>query len=282
MNVKLIADAGSTKVEWAVLSSDGSVEKRFVSDGINALLADHDHIRTILAGVRKESGSDCCFNKIHFYGAGCATSEICAGMSDILKEMFDCGDVSVESDLLAAARSLFLRGKGIACILGTGSNSCFYDGKKITANIPSLGYILGDEGSGASLGKRFVSDAFKGILPQILLENFKSRFNLSLADVLCRVYRTPEPNRFLASIVPFIKENIEVDAVRSLVKDEFRRFFQRNVARYPDAAKHIIGFIGSIALNFEDILRETASSEGMQIGEIIKAPMDGLISYHAL
>ncbi|MDE7381307.1 MAG: ATPase [Muribaculaceae bacterium] len=279
-NVKLIADAGSTKVEWVALGEDGSVVGRIISDGINALLAEIEDVEFSMKNVREQLGQEFSYKEVHYYGAGCATDRVCNKMSEILKSVWDVDSVYVYSDLLGASRALFGNKRGIACILGTGSNSCLYDGKKIDRNVPSLGYVLGDEGSGAALGKRLVSDAFKNQLPDKIREEFLEEYSISLTDILDRVYRTPSPNKFLASLVPFIKKNIWNPYLFSLVHQELTSFIKRNVAMYPGAHSMPIGFMGSIAVVFEDILRDAASKQGYEISTILKAPMDGLIDYH--
>ncbi len=280
MKNRLIADAGSTKVDWVLIDAKGNVASRTTSDGINALLASPKEIEETLGSVYADLSKAGTPAEIDYYGAGCATPSICAKMQEALRHIWGAEEVSVSSDLLGAARALFGHGKGIACILGTGSNSCLYTGKEIESHVPSLGYILGDEGSGAAIGKRLVSDAFKGILPEEVRDNFLSWSQLTLEDILEKVYRGKAPNKFLASLVPFIKENIWNTYLYSLVLKELTMFFKRNVALYHGAHPYPVGFIGSVATNFENILREAASSQGFSVGKIMASPMDGLINYH--
>ncbi len=281
MTTKLIADAGSTKVEWCLVGADGNVKERFTTCGINALLISEDELDAILTNVKTQLGEASLEDEIHYYGAGCATPAICQKMVRALHRFFPGAMVYVGSDLLGAARALCGRKPGIACILGTGSNSCLYDGSTITNNVPSLGYVLGDEGSGAALGKRLVADAFKGHLPAMIRENFLATYKLSLADILENVYRKPAPNTFLASLVPFIKENIWNPYLYSLVLEELTYFVKRNVAMYVGAHSLPINFTGSIAFHFEKILREAASTHGYRVNNVVASPMDGLIKYHA-
>jgi N-acetylglucosamine kinase-like BadF-type ATPase len=249
----LIADAGSTKTDW-VLLSDNAEEERVSTVGYNALLTSESAASDIFTTVRKVENLLCRHTG--------ATHAVAA------------------SDLLGAARGLSVHERGIACILGTGSNSCLYDGEKILRNTPSLGFILGDEGSGSALGKRLIADIYKGVLPTELCEKFRQQSGLSVADVLEHVYRQPAPNKFLASFVPFIKENIEQPRLRSLVEEEFSRFFCRNIAAYEEADKLPINFIGGIANAFADILTDVAEGLGYRIGKILKSPIEGLIAYH--
>lgn len=280
MKKKLIADAGSTKVDWALLSEDGHLENVLASEGINALLAEDDAIKNILGKISSETGDARDIAEIYYYGAGCATPQICERMKKLISTFYPDVQVNVDSDLLGAARAIFGAGKGIACILGTGSNSCLYDGSSIVMNIPSLGYILGDEGSGAALGKRLINEAFKGQLPENIKKKFLEKYDFTLPLILENVYRKPAQNRFLASIVPFISENLWNPYIYSLVLEELTSFVKRNVAMYPGAHSLSLGFTGSIAFNFEKILKEAAASQGYSVRSVIKSPIEGLVKYH--
>lgn len=275
----LIADAGSTKTDWALLSPEGKEALRFSTPGLNAILATEEQAGEMFASVRSQLG-DAEIKDIHYYGAGCATEQICSGLSRMLREHMGSETASVHSDLLGAARGLLGREKGIACILGTGSNSCLYDGERIVSNIPSLGFILGDEGSGAALGKRFLSDLFKQRLPESVRDRFRQQYPLTLAEILEKVYRQPAPNRFLASLVPFIKETIWNPYVYSMVQREFARFYRRNVSAYKGARFLPVNFTGGVANAFPDILREAAARKGIRVGIITPSPMQGLIRFH--
>jgi len=280
MKTKLIADAGSTKLEWALLASDSTVLSSFTSDGINALLADTDSIMSSFKAACSKLPEGTPVEEIHYYGAGCATPAICDKISEALTEVWKGAQTFVYSDLLGAARSLFGKKSGIACILGTGSNSCLYDGDRIVNQIPSLGFILGDEGSGAALGKRLVSDAFKLQLPENIREKFLEKYSLTLPEILDRVYRQSTPNRFLASFVPFLSENLWNPHIYSLVLEELTQFIRRNVAMYPRAHSLELSFTGSIAFHFDKILKEAAASLGYRVTSITETPMKGLIDYH--
>ena len=274
----LIADAGSTKIDWAYLSPDGGV-RRFQTEGLNALLASGDDMARVLGTVCK-SLPDSEVNQVFYYGAGCATQAICGKIRQALSSTLNTGDVFVASDLLGAARALLGHEPGIACILGTGSNSCLYDGTDITMNIPPMGFILGDEGSGASLGKRLLGDIAKTVAPEHIRDHFARRFALTVPDILDRVYRQAPPNRFLASMVPFISDNIRDPYMTALVRREFSDFLSRNVMLYPGANEMPVHFTGSVARVFGDILRDAAASAGLSVGTILAAPMPGLITYH--
>lgn len=281
MKTTLIADAGATKVEWVLISAEGRVLDRFVEDGINALLATPEEVRDAFCNVSNRLADRTLAEEIYYYGAGCATDEICSKVHDALSEVWPKADIFVSSDLLGTARSLFSNQPGIACILGTGSNSCLYDGEKIATNVPSLGYILGDEGSGAALGKRLVSDAFKHHLPEAVRTKFLETYGLTLADILDKVYRSNRPNKFLASLVPFIKENLWNPYLYSIVHQEFTLFVKRNIAMYDGAHSLPVSFTGSIAYHFSDILKEAAAAQGFKVERITAGPMEGLIDYHS-
>ena len=182
--------------------------------------------------------------------------------------------------MLAAARGLCGHEPGIACIMGTGSNSCYYDGKHIGANVSPLGFILGDEGSGACLGKLLVGDILKNQMTPELKEKFLKQFNLEPADIIDRVYRKPFPNRFLASLSPFLAQNLNEPCVRTLVLNSFKAFLKRNVMQY-DYQHSKVHFIGSVAFHYKEVLAEAAQEMGIQIGTILQSPMEGLISYHS-
>lgn len=280
MKNKLIADAGSTNVEWTLIDSDGLVVQSFVSDGLNALLSSPETIEKSFRDVHAMLPEEIPVEEIHYYGAGCATPAICDKVKRVLESIWVGAECFVNSDLLAAARSLFQNRKGIACILGTGSNSCLYDGEKIVSQIPSLGYVLGDEGSGAALGKRLLSDVFKEQLPENVREMFLEEYKLTLPDILDHVYCDPAPNKYLASLVPFIKKHLWNPYIYSLVLKELTKFVKRNVAMYKGSHSLDVSFTGSIAYNFDKIVREAASSVGYRATEITRAPMEGLIIYH--
>lgn len=276
----LIADSGSTKTDWAFIDG-GTVCFRHTTMGINPFHQEREEIGRILTEELKPAFPDRWnIAAVYFYGSGC-TPEKRPLVSEMLREAFpDMGHVEVEGDLLGAARAVLGRREGVACILGTGANSCLYDGHRVVRNTPPLGYILGDEGSGAVLGKLFMNAIFKGFVPDRLREAYLAWAGITYAEVIDRVYRRPQANRFLASVAPFIKERVsEEPALRELVVENFHAFFRRNLVQYGDC--HEVGFVGSIAWAFRDILREVANEEGYQVTVIMKSPMEGLLSYHA-
>lgn len=280
----LIADCGSTKIDWCLLN-DNKVEKQVFTLGMNAVMLTEEEIRSRLASeLLPELGKLCDkVDAIYFYGAGCISPEVCGNVARALKANIpDAQVIEVYSDLLAAARALCGHEPGIACILGTGSNSCLYDGTGVAENISPLGYILGDEGSGAVLGKLFLGDVLKRQLPPELSAAFLAEYDLDLLTIIRRVYREPQGNRFLASVTPFLSKHIDVPQIHDLVVGAFRAFFRRNIKNYTQYEQHSVNFIGSIAYYFADTLREAAQAEGCSVGKIVKSPMEGLIKFHTV
>ena len=248
--------------------------------GTNPFFQSSDEIADEIASALIPQLPSAEVDDVFFYGAGC-TAEKQPVLADALsRHLSVSGRLEVATDMLAAARSLCGHEPGIACILGTGSNSCAYDGTVITKNVSPLGFILGDEGSGAVLGKTLVGDILKEQLPRHIIEKFNDRFHLTAADIIERVYRQKLPNRFLASLVPFLGENIADESVERLVVDSFRRFLVRNVKLYDGWNRLPIGFNGSIAYYYRPQLVKALQAEGMTLGRIVQAPMDGLIEYH--
>lgn len=276
----LIADCGSSKIEWCLLGAD-TVDTRFHTPGMNALMLTEGEIRSrFLDELAPEIPDPQAVDRVYFYGAGCVSEEVCASVAAALKAVVPEAHIEVDTDLLAAARALCGTRPGIACILGTGSNSCRYDGESIADNVSPLGYILGDEGSGAVLGRILVGDVLKHQLPKDLCDSFYKETGLDRLTIINNVYRQPAANRFLASLVPFLAAHITRDEVRRLVRGSFESFFRRNVANYSGYRFLSCNFVGSVAYHFADVLREAAERCGCHVGTVVKAPMDGLVSYH--
>ncbi len=274
----LIADCGSTKTDW-VLCNGGNIIARARTQGLNPTHQESDEIYEILSAELPDEITSVTPDNIYFYGAGCAYDIANNRMRKALEGIFATRQIEINSDLLAAARALCKHEEGIACILGTGSNSCLFDGEKIVENTPSLGYILGDEGSGAHLGRQLLSDCLKHQLPQSLREKFFKQYNLDIATILEKTYHSSLPNRWLAGFTPFLSENKNVPEIKMMLKYCFTQFFQRNTMVYRRSwlPIHIIGNVG---LNFSDEIRETAESLGLSVGNIEASPMEGLIEYH--
>lgn len=274
----LIADSGSTKTHWC-LAERGEMLRQAYTDGINPFFQGEEEIAREAASAlgRLQAGE---VDAAYFYGAGCAfPDKVETVRRALLRHLRAKGEVEVGTDMLGAARSLCGHRPGIACIMGTGSNSCFYDGEGVARNVPPLGFILGDEGSGACLGKLLAGDMLKGQMPPALEEKFFRQFNLTPAGIIDRVYRKPFPNRFLASLSPFLAQNLHEPCMRRLVLDSFLSFFRRNVMQY-DYRSHAAHFIGSVAYYYKDVLAQAAGETGVRLGAVLKSPMEGLVAYH--
>lgn len=280
----LIADCGSTKIDWCLLNKN-KVEKQVFTMGINAVMLTQEEIRARIAAELMGELGDLAQNvrAVFFYGAGCISEEVCGNVARAIRANIPAAEtIEVYTDLLAAARALCGRQPGIACIMGTGSNSCLYDGEAITSNVSPLGFILGDEGSGAVLGKLFLGDVLKRQLRPELCAQFLDEYELDLLGIIRRVYREPQPNRFLASVTPFLSKHIDTPEIHRLVLDSFRAFFRRNIRQYENFDKLKVNFIGSIAYYFRPVLEEAAAAEGCTVGNIVKSPMEGLVKYHSV
>ena len=277
----LIADSGSTKTDWCVVEK-GELVQQIFTKGTNPFFQSEEEISNEIATALLPELKTNEFDAVYFYGAGCGFPDKIAVVHRALtKHLNVAGNVEVATDMLAAARGLCGREAGIACIMGTGSNSCYYDGESIVANVSPLGFILGDEGSGACLGKLMVGDLLKNQMTPELKEKFLAQFNLTPADIIDRVYRKPFPNRFLASLSPFLAQNISDPCVHDLVLNSFKAFFKRNIMQYENYQNLKVNLIGSVAYYYKEVLAEAAEAMGIQLGTIIQSPMEGLIKYHA-
>lgn len=297
MSYTIVADCGSTKTDWALFaSSDSDTVITLHTTGFNAAVTPADEICRIIdceliPAVKENIGEDLsAVSEIHFYGAGCIGGETDRRLQRILADRFQASEISIASDLLGAARALFADRAGIACILGTGSNCGIYDGNGFTLNTPPMGYILGDEGSGASLGKRLINHIFKhpGYLPAEIVDDFFASYPLTKADIIQRVYREPGGNRFLASFAPFLSRHLDNQQIRSLVSAEFTLFLTANLpADLLSTETHMInaghlriGFVGSIAAHFAEILTPICNRHLNTLPIILPRPLDRLITYH--
>ena len=267
----IIADSGSTKTHWAVVEEGGKTTMKETL-GINPIHMSVDEIKDV---IPEHLAPRISHLAIRFFGAGCV-APFSEKVEKALKDIYPDADIFVGSDMLGAARALFGNDEGIACILGTGSNSCLYDGRDIVRNIPPLGYVLGDEGSGAVLGKFFFNALFKGFLPKEMLEEYLEKEQLTYAEIIERVYRKPLANRFLASTSHFIASHLDSEPLRELVKENFRGFFRRNVMQYgrPDLE---VGIVGSIAHVYRKELTEVAREENIKLNRIVQSPIDLLV-----
>lgn len=288
----LLADSGSTKTHWCLMAANGECSDIF-TDGINPFYQTSDAIKnSIVNQLLPQIGRLMWvgpITDIYFYGAGCTPEKI-PNLVYALKAVFKQAEVvEVYSDMMGAARALLGRKKGVACILGTGSNSCLYDGNAMVRNVPALGFILGDEGSGAVLGKRLVADLLKNQMGQDLKEKFLKQYEVTQADIIEHVYRQPFPNRYLAGMSKFCAENIDDERIYNLVYDHFNQFVVRNLRQYYETEQGIedletknmpVGFVGSIAYYYRDVLTKVLDDQGFNIAQILQDPMEGLKAYH--
>ncbi|MFO7852918.1 MAG: ATPase [Bacteroidota bacterium] len=275
----IIADSGSTNTSW-IIADEGSIIKKLTTEGLNPTFSSPEFISSVIKEKVLPYADNSDNVKIYFYGSGCSGANMCGRAKDGIKKIFSKAEIEVNSDLLGTARALFGREEGIACILGTGSNSCLYDGEIIIANIPPLGFILGDEGGGDYLGKRLLADYLKGIMPEDISDLFSRKYETDKDIVIQKVYRGEFPNKYIASFVVFLKDNISKSYCHQLVVNAFDDFINRNIKYYERYDKLKISFTGSIAWHFEDILREVLMSHNLNIGEIIKEPADKILEFH--
>tara|TARA_Y100000589_G_scaffold332008_1_gene388552 strand:- start:1559 stop:2404 length:846 start_codon:yes stop_codon:yes gene_type:complete len=275
----VIADMGATKTDWS-FTEDSTVIKNISTKGFNPYFHTTGEIIDLL---RPEFLGEDFSNveQVHFYGAGCSNNEKIKTVEHALKIYFPYASIEVNHDLLASARALCGKSPGIACILGTGSNTCLYDGMHIIANNPSLGFILGDEGSGGDLGRELIKAYYYGTLNLELDRKLEKQFNVDKNSLLGNVYSTDKPNAFCAAFTPFLTQNIEEKCISELVKNSFREFFTRHILTYDNYQKLPINFVGSIAFHFKKQLKEVATEFGSKIGIVIKAPVAKLIEYHS-
>ena len=277
----LIADSGSTKTDWCVVEN-GQPIQQISTKGINPFFQSEEEISNEIATSLLPQLKTNALDAVYFYGAGCGfPDKIAMVHRAITKHLQIKREVEVNTDMLAVAHGLCQHEAGIACIMGTGSNSCYYDGKQIVSNVSPLGFILGDEGSGAVLGKLLVGDILKNQMTPELKEKFLKQFGLTPADIIDHVYRKPFPNRFLASLSPFLAQNIDEPCIHALVLGNFKSFLKRNVMQYENFRNSKVHFIGSVAFYYKTILAEAAQEMNIQLGTIIKSPMEGLIKYHS-
>jgi len=278
MPLILIADSGSTKTEWCLL--DGKTKINVVTQGISPYFQNATQITAIireelLPGLKNKQPDE-----LFYYGTGCSNPANVALVKKAIKAVFKTGKVFVDHDLAGAAKALCGDQKGIACILGTGSNSCYYNGKKIVKNSPGLGYVLGDEGSGTYLGKKVLQYYLYNTFDPDLMDRFKAAYQTSPNEILDALYKQPLPNRYLAGFAGFLAENRGHFMVENIIEDGFNDFFYHHIYKYRESWTHPIHFVGSIAWGFKDVLKEMCLSYELQLGKVLKNPMEGLISYH--
>lgn len=276
----LICDCGSTKAEWVLLDGD-NVAKRFITNGFNPNFTDNETIKGIVNEAKNIIDNQD-VEKVFFYGSGCGSEANKIKVAMIFAIEFKINDIEVYPDTLGACHALFGKDSGIACILGTGSNACVYDGEKITQSVASLGFMIGDEGSGCHIGKRIVHDYFLGIMPENLRMKFDEKYHLDRERFLKRVYQGEQPSRYLAEFTKFASENIDNQYIRHIVGDCFEAFVSSSfrAERSEDEKSPAVGFVGSIASVFQDILLQVLENHDIKCSKILKNPMDGLVDFY--
>ena len=277
----LIADSGSTKTTWTLME-DQRIITTVQTVGMNPYFIDSETVAAILKADLVPNVPADFVKNIYFYGSGCSTENNNNMLRDAMMIFFRKASVEVYHDILGAARALLGNDEGIACILGTGCNACYYDGKEVFSKVSSLGYLFGDEGAGSNLGKTFMERYLKDKLPLEIKAEFEDLYKLSLEDILNALYNRPFPNRFLASFSDFIAPRRNHPFFHDLVKNSFQSFIIEQIRKYPGHETLTISFVGSIAWYYRDILIETALENKLHVGTILKSPMEGLIAFHMI
>lgn len=278
-NLTVIAESSSTRTEWTLIDDNEVVEHAFTV-GLNPYFQTRREISHSIRLELPETFFKRRWNHVYYYGAGCSNAEKIKVVESSLVAQFKT-PVTVMSDLLGAARGLLVREPGLACILGTGSNSCLYDGQDIQRNVRSLGFILGDEGSGSALGRIFLGDALKGVAPANLTQAFFDKFQVTVDDIMDSVYSNASANRNLSTYSFFLSEHLDNDYVVSLIDREFTRFFERNVCQYDSYDKLPVAFVGSVATIYSELLLDVAQRYGVHVQKIVRSSMPGLVTYHS-
>ena len=276
--VKLIADSGSTKTEWCLLN--GNKKTIFITAGMSPYFLNGKQMQELLEKNVMPKIKNIIVDEIYFYGTGCSNLQNLKIVKQALKNIFPDASIDINHDLLAAAKALCGNEKGVACILGTGSNSCYYNGKKIIKNSPGLGYVLGDEGSGAYLGKKVIQYYLYNTFDEDLRSRFDAKFVTNSAEILNAVYKEPLPNRYLASYAIFLAENRGHYMIENIIEDGLNDFFFQHICKYRESWTLPVHFVGSIANGFKDVLIELCKSYEFELGRVIKNPMEDLIRYH--
>ncbi|GBU08295.1 hypothetical protein AwDysgo_16260 [Bacteroidales bacterium] len=275
--MKLIADSSSTKTEWCLVEGIYVIEHA-LTEGMNPFFQKRREISRCIRLQLPEIFFKKKIDQIYYYGAGCSSEEKRSVLRGSLLSQFR-SPTEVESDLLGAARALFLEEPGIACILGTGSNSCFYDGSHIVKNVKSLGYVLGDEGSGSALGRMFLSDYLRNLAPSDIAQGFSDQYGIGHDEILNSIYSNPFPNRFMAACSSFLIDFIDTDYVQTILTRNFKGYFTRNILQY-DHKNYPIRFVGSMAFKYADVLRKVAQGFDIEIDRIEATSIAGLVEYH--
>ena len=294
--MRLIIDAGSTKTEW-ILMEGNAVIRRFQTEGFNPNYNNIQTLKTLVETrfiaspdneipfsrrdemqIRRNQSMS--LQEIDYYGTGCGSEKNCQAIQEVFQNRFPEAEIRVTHDLMAACHAVLGHERGIACILGTGSNSCVYDGENIVEKAVSLGYLVGDEGSGMHIGRAVVRAYFYGFMPEDLRQKFEATYPLELKDFIQQLYHTQQPSKYLASFAKFAGENQTHPFIHALVKDGFKAFMEAFVCRFAGCRTMKVSFVGSVAYHFRDILRESLADFGLTMGEVMQAPAEGLIAYY--
>ena len=276
----LIADSGSTKTDWRLASADGQ-SRAIQTDGFNPYYQKTEQIADLLTVQLLPQLQGTSITSVFFYGAGCSGPAVNGIVADALQAVLPgLQTVTVNSDMLGAARAAMGHERGIACILGTGANACCYDGATITRGIQSLGFWLGDEGSGGYLGKTLVRDFFQNRLPDDLHEAFQARYALDRPTLLENAYQKPFPNRYFAAFTPFLSDHLTHPYIVRFLTDAFTLFLTTYVKRFPESGEWPVHFVGSVAYYFANPLKQAVTEVGLHMGQIIKAPAGRLVDFH--
>ncbi len=279
MNVKLIADSGATKCEWCLLHE--GKKKKILTQGISPYFLGQEEIVALLQKELLPKLKNIAVAEVYYYGTGLGNTNNVKVIIKALKTLFPGADVEANTDLLAAARALCINEKGVACILGTGSNSCYYNGKKIMKNSPGLGYVLGDEGSGSYLGKRVIQHYLYNTFDEDLKARFDVTFTTTPLEILERVYKGQQPNRYLASFTIFLAQNRGHYMIENIIEDSINDFFFNHLYKYSESWLYPISFTGSVAYGFKDVIQQLCNTYELELGKVLQQPMDGLIQYHS-
>jgi len=278
MSVILIADSGATKAEWCLLNN--GKKTTVFTPGLSPYFLTSDAIADIVQQQLVPKLKNVPLDAIFFYGTGCANAENAKSVKKALSKVFPGVKASVDTDLMAAAKAVCGREKGIACILGTGSNSCYFNGKTIVKNSPGIGYVLGDEGSGAYLGKKVIQYYMYNTFDEDLRALFDAKYVTTPAEILDNVYKKPLPNRYLAGFTMFLAENRGHYMIENIIEDGLNDFFFQHLNKYNEVWKYPVNFVGSVADGFKDVIQTLCASYEFELGVILKNPMQGLAEYH--
>lgn len=278
----LIADSGSTKTDWVLWNPDNDQINEYHSIGLNPYFVSHQEISTVVSSFLEEDASES-IREIYFYGSGCGSKESIQTVIKGLIAVCPQAKIQVEHDLMAAARALFGKAQGVACIMGTGSNACFYDGRSITKEAVSYGYVMGDEGSGNHLGRLLLKSIFSKKAPENMIKAFHTDYpEIDLSYLLEQLYHSKSPNKFLASFSPFLYKYKNDAYINGLISQSFHQFLDEFVMDFIDKDQYPISFQGSIAFLYQDILEKVLMDRSLILGKVIKEPISSLLDYHRL